>query len=249
MSRTPTDAIGKAPATIAGRYPACNVGGSHPDRLDAESIVCSTTRAALATDRDSRITCWNGAATELLGHRAQDVVGRTVQGVLDARDVFGNPLCRRHCVFHELARTGQAPEGFELDVRSGSDERIRVAVSIVVVLEPERTDYALVYLMTPIRRRRRADEAIDRLLAQSGGEAPGGGGYRYRRRWSDRGVLTERQLEVLRCLAGGGSVRTVAAALGISVHTVRSHVRRIFETLEVSSQVEAVAKALRERLI
>ena len=57
------------------------------------------------------------------------------------------------------------------------------------------------------------------------------------------------QILRLKMGAGGLHVREISDDLGISVHTVRSHIRNIFEILKVSSQLEAVAKALRERLI
>jgi PAS domain S-box-containing protein len=240
---------GRGSAVAENDHRRCHVGTSGVRRLDPDAIVRTASRAGLATDSSSTILYWNKAATDLLGYRAADVVGKTAQEVLEAKDVFGNPLCPRHCLFHEMAQSGQAPESFELGVHTNTGERVRVAVSIVVVLDTERADHTLVYLMTPIRRRRRADEAIDRLLAQTGSYGVTEGGVSHRRRWTDRHQMTDRQLEVLRGIATGRHVREIAADLGISVHTVRSHIRNIFETLEVSSQVEAVAKAMRERLI
>lgn len=55
--------------------------------------------------------------------------------------------------------------------------------------------------------------------------------------------LTEREEEVLRLLAEGRSNRAVAEALPISEHTVRSHVRSIYDKLDVSSAREAIAWA------
>ena len=53
--------------------------------------------------------------------------------------------------------------------------------------------------------------------------------------------LTPREAEVLAALAEGGSTARVAASLGISVSTVRSHVKGILAKLGVHSRVEAVA--------
>ncbi|MFW6078073.1 MAG: response regulator [Gemmatimonadota bacterium] len=61
--------------------------------------------------------------------------------------------------------------------------------------------------------------------------------------------LTDRQREVLRCLVQGMSYRRAARHLGISVETVRSHVKRIYAKLQVHSAAQAVSKAIRERLI
>jgi PAS domain S-box-containing protein len=219
-------------------------------RLDAHGIVSNAARAGVATDTENRVLHVNLTAARLFGYSVQAAVGRNLQELLDARDVFGNRLCSHHCALHEMAALGEAPESFELDVRIASGDRMRVAVSVVIVRGFDPDDHTLVYLMTPMRRRRRADEAIDRILASGGGYGVGGGATGAEMRGNgNRLALTRRQREVLTQLAGGLNVREISDELGISVHTVRSHVRKIFETLEVSSQLEAVAKALRERLI
>jgi PAS domain S-box-containing protein len=215
--------------------------------LDAQGIVLGAARAGIAADPQNRIRHINSSAVELFGYEEREAQGRNLQELLDARDVFGNRLCAHHCAFHEMASVGEAPESFELDVRTADGDRMRVAVSVIVVHAVEPEDHTLVYLMTPMRRRRRADEVIDRILSGDA-ELRLGTGARLRGN-GDRTALTNRQREVLSLLAAGLNVREISEDLGISVHTVRSHIRNIFEILEVSSQLEAVAKALRERLI
>lgn len=61
-------------------------------------------------------------------------------------------------------------------------------------------------------------------------------------------ALTDRQREVLRHLAEGASGPEVAARLGISEHTVRTHVQHILERLDVSSRLEAVTVGVRNGL-
>lgn len=57
--------------------------------------------------------------------------------------------------------------------------------------------------------------------------------------------LSPRELEVLHLLAEGNSYKSCADRLGVSLDTVRSHVRQIYERLHVHSKSEAVTKALR----
>ncbi len=59
--------------------------------------------------------------------------------------------------------------------------------------------------------------------------------------------LTGRETEVLEHLAGGRSVAEIAAALVLSVATVRAHVRSILRKLGVSSQLAASAALARAR--
>ena len=56
-------------------------------------------------------------------------------------------------------------------------------------------------------------------------------------------ALSPREMEVLQCLSRGLSYKMVADALGISIETVRSHVRKIYDKLHVHSVSEAISKA------
>jgi DNA-binding NarL/FixJ family response regulator len=62
-------------------------------------------------------------------------------------------------------------------------------------------------------------------------------------------VLTDREQEVLRCLVHGMAYKTTATHLGISMDTVRTHVRSIYRKLQVHSVAQAVSRALRDGLV
>lgn len=53
-------------------------------------------------------------------------------------------------------------------------------------------------------------------------------------------LLSERQREILLLLQGGHSYEHIGVALGVSVNTVRSHLRTIYDRLGVTTKVEAV---------
>ena len=55
--------------------------------------------------------------------------------------------------------------------------------------------------------------------------------------------ISSRELAVLAALADGRSNKEIAAALHISPHTVKSHVARLYEKLEVRRRTEAIARA------
>ncbi|MDF7826500.1 response regulator transcription factor [Pontiellaceae bacterium B12227] len=55
-------------------------------------------------------------------------------------------------------------------------------------------------------------------------------------------TLSDREQQVLQMLAQGSQRKDIAAELDISVHTVDSYIRRIYEKLQVNSRSEAVAK-------
>jgi DNA-binding NarL/FixJ family response regulator len=59
-------------------------------------------------------------------------------------------------------------------------------------------------------------------------------------------ALSPREREVLGGLAEGQAYKQIADKLGVSIHTVRNYIRRIYEKLHVCSRTEAVAKYLRQ---
>ncbi len=61
--------------------------------------------------------------------------------------------------------------------------------------------------------------------------------------------LTPHETRLLKLLVEGHSYKTAALELGVTVNTVSFHLKSIYEKLQVHSKSEAVAKALRNRLI
>jgi DNA-binding NarL/FixJ family response regulator len=61
--------------------------------------------------------------------------------------------------------------------------------------------------------------------------------------------LTVREKEILMKLVEGYSFKSIADSVFISIETVRFHFRNIYKKLHVHSQSEAVAKAIREKIV
>jgi DNA-binding NarL/FixJ family response regulator len=80
---------------------------------------------------------------------------------------------------------------------------------------------------------------VVKLLQRSGGGVSKSTG-------SVRLLLSDRQREMLELLAFGEPYKAIADKMGLSIHTVRGYIRRIYEKLQVHSRTEAVAKYLRE---
>ncbi len=77
----------------------------------------------------------------------------------------------------------------------------------------------------------------DGRFAATGGSVPGGLS------------LTDREQEVLRCLVNGSSYQEAADQLGVTIHTIRFHIKGVYSKLQVHSVAEAVSRAVRERLV
>ena len=61
--------------------------------------------------------------------------------------------------------------------------------------------------------------------------------------------LSEREKAVLQLLVNGYSYKLIAAELFIAIDTVRSHIKKIYDKLHVNSKSEAVAKAIKSKVV
>lgn len=62
-------------------------------------------------------------------------------------------------------------------------------------------------------------------------------------------TLSQRELIILKCLVNGDSYKMIADHCSISIGTVRTHISNIYKKLHINSKSEAVAKALKEKLV
>ena len=61
--------------------------------------------------------------------------------------------------------------------------------------------------------------------------------------------LTPKEKEILSHLSKGNSYKLIGVNLGISIDTVRTHIKKIYEKLQVHTQTEAVSRAVNEKLV
>jgi two-component system, NarL family, nitrate/nitrite response regulator NarL len=71
----------------------------------------------------------------------------------------------------------------------------------------------------------------------------------HRHAQSDAPLLSEREREILRLIADGLTVPEMAKRLFIAPTTVKTHIRRLYEKLDVADRGAAVAKAMRTHLL
>lgn len=84
--------------------------------------------------------------------------------------------------------------------------------------------------------------SIARKIFENMQQKPGGKGR-------ERVQMNKRETEVLNGLVLGLSYKMIADKYCISIDTVRSYIRSIYEKMEVHSRSEAIVKALKDRLI
>ena len=65
----------------------------------------------------------------------------------------------------------------------------------------------------------------------------------------EKNDLSKKEIEILQLLVKGYSYKMIAAEIGISIDTVRFHIKKIYDKLHVHSATEAVSKAIKDRLV
>jgi DNA-binding NarL/FixJ family response regulator len=142
-----------------------------------------------------------------------------------------------------------------LDIRLGTDSGLRLLSeataeprpAIVVLTSYDYPQYAEAALRLGasgfVLKTAPISELLDAIRrAAAGGMAfgirPGGGAAIAR--------LSGRELDVVRLVVDGRSNDEIAGRLGIGAKTVESHLRRLFERLDVASRTELATRALRE---
>jgi len=227
---------------MTSRVPERRRGGEDNDILD---LLGASDSPAYATDLAGHIIFWNHAAERLLGRSSGEVLGRRCFEVLAGRDVFGNRHCHESCTVVAMSRKGEPVQGFEISVGSAPRQEVAVNVTILKVAGERPETVSLVHILQPVDRASRLARALERLGAsrysvQSGEDWEAHAGT------PKPPPLTERETEILKCVAVGLQNKEVAQKLGISLATVRNHIHNILEKLSVHSKLEAVSLAFRQ---
>ena len=206
-------------------------------------------------DARQRVVYWNRAAEDLLGYRASEVLHRHCYDVLRGRSPAGAARCRKNCSVQRCLQRGARVQSFDLLATAKSGNEVRLTVSIISL----RRDGGLLtlHLLRNASKEQQSEEVIERVLRllqrhQRLPAAPVG-----RRPRTSAGTaranllngLTERELEVLGDLARGLSTRSIAARCGISLLTVRNHIRNILGKTGFHSRTQLIAYALRKGLL
>ncbi len=131
-----------------------------------------------------------------------------------------------------------------------------------VLLVSAFTDSGIVYKAVEtgaagfLPKEARREQIVDAVLACARGEtvlppevATGLASEIRLRKRRDAPALTDREHQILRLIADGKSLPTIATELFLGVTTVKTHVQHLYEKLGVSDRAAAVASAMRRGLI
>jgi two-component system nitrate/nitrite response regulator NarL len=150
----------------------------------------------------------------------------------------------------------------ELDGVEVTHAIVRDGLPTRVLLLSAFTDSGVVYKALQVgvagyvSKEARREQIVDGVLACARGEtvlppelASGLASEIRLRATNDAPALTDRESEILRMIAAGNSLPSIAKELFLGVTTVKTHTQHLYEKLGVSDRAAAVAEAMRRGLI
>lgn len=212
------------------------------------ALLEQTTDAAYTVTDGGEICSWNGAAEELFGYSAGEVLRRNIDEVLEARDALGTRALAGgfDAPTRRTNGTSRGIENFDLEVRVRDGRRIWVNVS-TIVYDNHRTGRRLfVRLAHDVSQRRRREELLNQMLEVA---------QRFVRLADNRSEhapvepLSEQERRILKLFAEGGNPAAIAGRLSISAQTLRNHLHHINRKLRTHNRLEAVTHAQKRGLI
>lgn len=218
--------------------------------LEAElfTLLEQTADAAYSVTEHGEVCSWNKAAEELFGYPAEEVLGRNIQEVLEARDALGTQVLAGDGEAAVRQWDGTAPgiPNFDLEVSTRSGRRIWVNVSTIVFDPPRSGRRLFLRLARDISQRRRDAELLQRALEaarQLVAVASDSSNH------AQIEALSDQERRILKLFAEGRNSAAIARMLGISAHTLRNHLSHINRKLRTHSRLEAVTHAQRRGLL
>jgi PAS domain S-box-containing protein len=230
-----------------------------PDELRwLDAVLGDTADGLYVVDHQRRIVRWNDGAQRLLGHSAEDVLGRHCYEVVAGCTIDGRRICGPDCGVHRCVERGELPRSMDLRARTKTGRQVWLHVS-GIVLPHDRSPF-IAHVLHDVSLGRHAVEVMSQVASvlRANGTAAEADDRPLGTTDSCRGSsgceigsspLTHRECEVLRLLAGGLSNDAIATRLGVSRFTVRSHVQHILCKAGVHNRSEAVAFAFRNHLL
>jgi len=201
-------------------------------------VEARTGDAVFIVGPDYRIVYWDERMESLTGTLSEEAVGRRCFGVVLGEREGGGTFCAHGCSVMHLAKEGRPVSSYDMRIRTRSGERRSVNVSNLTVQDVEGP-----YLVHLLRDSQGTHDTLEmargliQLSSKKEALAPDG------KRGRDVPALTPRQLEVLKLLSEGKSVREIGKGLYLSEATVRNHVRSLLQALGAHSQLEVLARA------
>lgn len=226
-------------------------GVVNADELTLLVDMARTQESVFAVDSSCRIVYLNSGVESLLGYRARDVIGCRCCEALHFADANGLGACSR-CT-HALATSSGLPSSrrFVVTATAQSGQRVRMRVLALPAYNAS-AQLRIVHVLRAISPKEPVEED-EALTLEELADVPLHPDYEcvptsdmptvHTQHRHQPHVLTKRELEVLKLLAGGLSTANIATTLSISPLTARNHVTSIIEKLGAKTRLQAVVTA------
>jgi PAS domain S-box-containing protein len=224
---------------------------SYSEATSAKDLVvdvANTADGAFAVDLRQSIISWNAAAEELLGYGEQEVLGQKCGSILGICGRQGKNCDTHWCNALSTATRGRLTPRIEVAVKDRGGELRRLSMGTIAARSTSG-DMCIVHLFhdltppDPVKDETRPAPSVRTSLLTTYPKSRDSGNGRASLQ------LTHREYEVLRLLAAGLSTGDIAATLSISPITVRNHITKVIEKLDVKTRLQAVVAAARIGLI
>jgi PAS domain S-box-containing protein len=213
---------------------------------DLSQIVEGTADAAFGVSLEGEIRFWNVAAEDFFGCPAAAAVGRSCCDLVCGTVSSDGGLIQAGCPVLQRAAQGVATPSFDLEVRTNNGPRW---ANVSTILAPTRRETYVLHLARDVQVRKQIEKVTRAFLSQIGAIT----GLTLEQLLSSAAVphldLTAQETAILRLLVEGRSTREIGDALHVSSATVRNHVEHILRKLQAHSRLEAVLRAIREKLV
>jgi PAS domain S-box-containing protein len=204
-------------------------------------MICQSADGVVAVDADDHIIAWNQHAEQILGFKADEVLGRSCHEVLQGIDRYGNPVCFAGCAPMTCVHQGRAVHHFDYQVLGGDGQHRWTNVSFIPLRDEDGEILALVHLFRSTEGPPKLEQILQDLQQKllNAGPSPAPHNPAAEEHWT---MLTPREQEILRLLCDGTSTGEIAERLCITAKTARNHIERILQKLDAHTRLEAVAK-------
>ena len=219
--------------------------------MNIAELLESTADGAFAVDTELRIVYWNQAAQDMLGFERSETIGQPCYQVLQGLDESHRLFCEVFCQVAKSVSRREPVTNYDLQALTKKGGRQWLNVSIVAYRDEDNQGKSyILHLFRDSTNNKDIEALFNKVLdvARNGNDtAPAPDAAMGNEASFDE--LTAREREVLSLLAEGHGTRDIAQILVISPNTVRNHVQHVLQKLHVHSRADAVARAIRLRLV
>lgn len=200
--------------------------------------------AVYAVDAEQRIVFVNRAAESCFNADRSALIGQHCYELVAGTDYAGVCICRANCSTICAARRGEPVADYDVLMRPPGAQRRWVSMGIVVARVEGFASPLAVHMLRDASARGAMLREPPRLPRAEDPDIDGDSALN-----AQAQRLTPREIEVLRLLASGATLRQIAHELVLSPTTVRNHVENLMGKLDAHSRLQAVVRAARLGLL